>query len=90
VLTRAKQAMHFFAPPRPTCLLELALFELLGTNQPEKVIAFTDEQFFRDPTACLEQLISAGLVYCDDGLYLGLPICENYRKPQAAWDRMRI
>jgi ribosomal peptide maturation radical SAM protein 1 len=59
-------------------------------NISEKVIAFTDAQFRRDPAAYLEQLISAGIVYSDDGLYLGLPVCENYRRTQAAWARMRI
>jgi hypothetical protein len=52
---------------------------------PERVIDFDEEEFARDPGACLERFDAAGLVYVEDDTYLALPVALHTRRVTSRW-----
>jgi hypothetical protein len=61
-----------------------------GVNPPAREISFTSEQFVNAPKECLADLVSAGLVYTDDDLYVTLPVAADRRAQNAGWGRLGI
>jgi hypothetical protein len=76
------------APGVSTTLLWTA--PIAGAAISERVISFTGDQFARDAAGCLQGLTSTGIVYSDEGLYLTLPVHEDYREVEAGWGRIGI
>jgi ribosomal peptide maturation radical SAM protein 1 len=56
----------------------------------EKIISFSSNQFLANPAACLAELVSAGLIYNDEGLFLALPVSEQHRRTQSGWGQIGI
>jgi ribosomal peptide maturation radical SAM protein 1 len=52
---------------------------------PERVIDFGEEEFTRDPGACLSRFDDAGFVYVEDETYLALPVALDARRVTAQW-----
>ncbi len=60
-------------------------------DAPDEIeISFSRDQFLADPDACIDRLISPGLVYADEGLYVTLPIHVSRRSPEDGWKRLAI
>jgi len=61
-----------------------------GGHAAEREISFTCEQFANAPKDCLADLVSAGLVYTDDDLYVTLPVVADRRAQNEGWGRLGI
>jgi hypothetical protein len=61
-----------------------------GGHALEREISFTCEQFANAPKECLADLVSAGLVYTDDDLYVTLPVVAARRAQNRGWGRLGI
>jgi hypothetical protein len=56
-----------------------------SARTPERVIDFDEEEFSRDPGACLNLFDASGLVYVENDSYLALPVALHARRVTSRW-----
>lgn len=58
---------------------------LADRRTPVESVSFSRDAFDRDPEACVQVLVDAGVIYVEDDLYLTLPVSELRRPRQVDW-----